>query len=508
MAAVAIGLGACHLFCGWNHAIYDHHGFRQAQTAISTYFLLEGGPWVAYETPVFGAPWSIPIEFPTFQLLTAGVVQLTGVHLEQAGRSVGVLFYVVAMFAVWALFGALEVGPACRLVPVALMAVSPLLLFWSRTLMIESTAAGLGALYLLFVARHLLMTSTRTNLVLGAVFGVLTALTKVTTFATFGLLAASLMVIELGGLRVPGQTGRVALLRRLGPAVLAFAGLPFAAGVAWVRYADHLRQLNPMANGFLTTAALQDWTFGTWEQKTAWSTWQKLLDSTVSLTVGHYGVLAVVLIAVLLLRHHRAMIALSLASYVMVFAIFTNLYFVHDYYGCGNAVALIIAVALVVVALVKAPRGRSQTIGVVLLIVLVAASFIRYRTHYFPLVRSNEDYFGTVLGEEIRRVTRADEVVLIYGNDWSAAIPYGARRRALMDPWNLPPDHPKKAAAIAATGRDRITAMVICGVRAQNLPFAQERVEYFGFHPEGRQVRQCTLYAKVFEQPSRGNGGR
>jgi hypothetical protein len=52
---------------GWNHTILDQYGFRQAQTAATLEYLVKGGPWFAYETPVLGPPWSIPFEFPLYQ---------------------------------------------------------------------------------------------------------------------------------------------------------------------------------------------------------------------------------------------------------------------------------------------------------------------------------------------------------------------------------------------------------------------------------------------------------
>ena len=43
--------------------------FRQAQTAISTYYIQQENNFsLAYPTPVLGKPWSIPMEFPFYQI--------------------------------------------------------------------------------------------------------------------------------------------------------------------------------------------------------------------------------------------------------------------------------------------------------------------------------------------------------------------------------------------------------------------------------------------------------
>lgn len=44
------------LILGLNKPLLDLHSFRQTQTAISVWRIMQGGPWLAYETPVLGAP--------------------------------------------------------------------------------------------------------------------------------------------------------------------------------------------------------------------------------------------------------------------------------------------------------------------------------------------------------------------------------------------------------------------------------------------------------------------
>src|SRR5215470_15813086 len=73
---------------GWTHGIFDAHPFRQTQTAVSVYWMLQGGPLLAYHTPVLGYPWAIPFEFPLYQWLVAGLVALSGASIEVAGRGV------------------------------------------------------------------------------------------------------------------------------------------------------------------------------------------------------------------------------------------------------------------------------------------------------------------------------------------------------------------------------------------------------------------------------------
>jgi hypothetical protein len=57
-------LFALSILClGLFQPLLDPFSFRQTQTALTTYWLVRGGPIFAYETPMGGYPWSIPFEF-------------------------------------------------------------------------------------------------------------------------------------------------------------------------------------------------------------------------------------------------------------------------------------------------------------------------------------------------------------------------------------------------------------------------------------------------------------
>jgi hypothetical protein len=51
--------------------ILDWYTFRQTQTALTSYWMCHGGFKLAYETPVGGYPWALPLEFPLYQYLVA-----------------------------------------------------------------------------------------------------------------------------------------------------------------------------------------------------------------------------------------------------------------------------------------------------------------------------------------------------------------------------------------------------------------------------------------------------
>jgi hypothetical protein len=86
------------LFKGWHGGIIDLHSFRQTQTAIAVTSLLKGGPWLAYETPVLGPPWSIPMDFPLYQWLVALTAKTGILPVEQSGRLISILMFLVTFY--------------------------------------------------------------------------------------------------------------------------------------------------------------------------------------------------------------------------------------------------------------------------------------------------------------------------------------------------------------------------------------------------------------------------
>ena len=83
-------------------AILELHSFRQTQTALTAYYLIQNGFSLRYETPVVGEPWSIPYELPIYQLAVATVSSVFDMHLTQTGRIMNMLFTVLACFPIYA----------------------------------------------------------------------------------------------------------------------------------------------------------------------------------------------------------------------------------------------------------------------------------------------------------------------------------------------------------------------------------------------------------------------
>jgi hypothetical protein len=150
------------------------------------------------------------------------------------------------------------------------------------------------------------------------------ALVKVTTYPTFGLAAAGILVWKCwsgdsGGFRKMENLRRF-LLPLFGLACLGLVTV--ATTSAWTRHADSIKMQNEIAKS-LTSKNLGTWNFGTIAQKTDPDNWAKLLDRSVPEAIGAIWVLGFLLGAGCFLQGKRAALLYQyyLASRLLVLAI-------------------------------------------------------------------------------------------------------------------------------------------------------------------------------------------
>ena len=120
--------------------LLEMHGFRQTQTALTSYWMIEDGWRLAYETPVAGYPWSIPMEFPIYQSIVALTTWLGSFNLDSTGRLVSFCFLLACAWPAFMIVRRLNLPSQVAWVFCALLWSSPIYLFWGRTFMIETAA--------------------------------------------------------------------------------------------------------------------------------------------------------------------------------------------------------------------------------------------------------------------------------------------------------------------------------------------------------------------------------
>lgn len=462
----------------WDASLLDRYEFRQLQTALTAYWIAEDGWQLAYPTPLFGPPWSIPMEFPTYQVITGAWHHLSGMPLEQSGRLVSVLMLFACLPALHDLLGLARLPHSRRLIIHALVLTAPIYLFYGRTFMIETTALCLGVWFLALLRRSLGYPSTSWIISTTAI-ATLAALTKVTTFVVFGLPAA---VMCLAAWRQPvAEYSRA----RIGFAAIVPALISLGTAWRWVRFSDGVKDSNPFS-GFLTARELQGWNFGSWSLRGDWSFWLHLQETVASHNLAE-GTFAVALLCLPFASSRARWIAgVAAAGFLAGPLVFANLYHLHDYYYAANALLLLSAAGLLLGSAWDNPRLPRGFSWLALGLMLSCQSYAYYRGyashHRHPA--PSPPALVNIIKERVPK----DGVVLIYGADWNPLLPYYAERRAVMVPGERQNETTVLEDIIAKMEPDNpavpFSAMIVHGAKLRtDQTFIHERATRFGSSP-------------------------
>jgi hypothetical protein len=348
---------------------------------------------------------------------------VTALHtpLEPTGRFVSVAFFLLCLVPTDVVLGRLRLSREGRLLTLCLLLVSPFYLFWSRTFMIESVALFFGLCYLAF-AMPVGEGRGAWWLIPAALTGGLAAVVKITTFVPFvGAVLLFWLAALARGARPNGRRWVV-----LAATVL----IPLALGVAWTRYADGVRDLNPLARLQMPTD-LRTWIFGTLAQRLAAESWAVLWER-FGLILGHLLIGLVGLTALGLARRRWTEAGACLLVALSAPLVFTNLHVVHEYYAYANGVFVLAALGMALAALVER-GGTYRRCAYSLLAAVIAVAVLRYQQWYYPKQAANHLHLAAV-SEVVRELTEPDDVIVVLGCDWSPELPFACRRRALMVP--------------------------------------------------------------------------
>jgi len=441
--------------------LLDQHAFRQCQTAISVPWLaadLDPRRMLVYETPILGAPWRVPFEFPLYQWLAAIVVRLTGWPVGQSCRIVAAVFHLACLWPLWRIVRTCGGTERLWTLLASLFLLAPVLHHWSRAALIETTAVFFSLEYLAAMVAW----SRRPapwRLAAAAAAAVPAVLVKVTTFPPFAVAAGiACLLAEWPRYRAAGRLVPAAV--RLLPAVVPLA-VALACLVPWLADADAVKRLNPIAAS-TTSAALGAWNYGTLIQKLSPQLWVgTVLLRAVPEAIGWPGLL--VLGAGLVAADRRArLVAGGLTGlFLLPFVLFTNLHMVHDYYQVANAPWLVAALAVVVESLSKR-LPQPAWIGLVLLCLGgQACESLRF---YLPMEQIDFSRDARLaVARRLKSELDRDDVAVFVGFDWSPEIAFYAERRAVYIPRMVSCDTLASIAADPArvTAGRRIGAMVV-----------------------------------------------
>jgi Dolichyl-phosphate-mannose-protein mannosyltransferase len=460
----------------WRSGFLPGHEFRQTHTALIAYYIdKENNFSVPYSTPLFGKPWSVPLEFPVYEwsvVLLSRAAQLP--HFE-AARTVSVTCFYLTLPAVWLLLGQLGLARPRRLLALALALTCPLYIFYSRAFLMESMVLMFSAWFLELFVRT--MRERRLHwLILCAVCGTGSALVKSTTFFVW-LLPAAIYGAGCLWREVRAGPGWKPALRAiiwgLGAVVLPCVSLFW-----WVKYTDAIKAPHPSAHIF-TSAELTKGNYGMYSLAAHLSpeTWRGLLGGWREAIMPPWVIALVLAIGIAFSRRERWHILGAAGLFLAAQSMFPFAYALQEYYFYACAVFLLGALGFALHGVLDS--GLPRWVRWAIVIVPFAAQLGTYLPgyHAFQSVRSNG---GTGLTDALRGITPEGSIIIVAGDDWSPIIPYYSQRKALMIRNGLEYDRPYLDRAFKDLKNEYVSALVLVKAQRTNQELVRHVAAQFG----------------------------
>jgi len=433
------------------------HEFRQTQTALITRTIDQNNDFsLAYETPLFGPPWRMPLEVPIYQWAVVGVMRVTDWPNVVAARVVTLTSFYLLLGAVFVLLGQVGLRRPERLLVLAVILLTPLYLFYSRAFMIDPMATMFSAW---FLAAFVEMMRRRSwGWWLGATLvGTAAGLLKSVVFLVWVLPAAMFGAWSLaqawreGGARSARDAAVWGVSVMLLPAILM---------KWWVAETDAVKEGNPLIEVF-TSANLGLGNFGTldWGARVSGEVWSAFIEIIRSgfnqpwLLGLMWGGLLVVA------KGMRPRIAGALGLFALPPLIAPYAYAWQDYYfySCGVFAAVATGLGLVWI-------GRQTHLPLVakagLMLVPFAGQIWSFYGDYFPrqkVVSEGGSHFKWVVRDHFPE----DSVIMVHGDDWAAMWAYYSHRRTMMIRSGMYKDQTYMDYAIAVLANELVDGLVV-----------------------------------------------
>ena len=506
------------------------HSFRQTQNAISSYYSVkEHGSIYNNVMPVLGKPWDLPTEFPFFQYAAGFLHWVSGLPLDAVGRTLSAAFWAACVAAsVW-LLRILGFSARDTWIPIIVLASSPLYLFWGATFMMETMALFFSLMFLVSATRcgqEMSVFSSKGAqasfvvnsrfliwFVFSAAMGVIASVQKGSTWViAYGI------AILLSGWHSRHLNGREAILRNLW--IVPLFVVPYAVARAWLEYGDSLKRLNPFARDMFVfgNPAFRNWNYGTWEQKVDPQTWSGIFmhmrqEIFVSIPpFDHLALLVCLGACAVCARRYLPLMTIFGIGFIAGPLMFTNLFYVHNYYLSATGLWLLLAVSIGLMGL----AARSQEalwprlVSAAVTCAIGVAGFVAWTTTCLPVLAAMpthqqlRDSWTTPVQSRVpdRRT------LLVVGNDWNPIALYYAERKGIAWPDNMLGEFPgtRLAESITLLSKEEAIGGVVFDNRLLtevNQPAIAKILDQLGMVKEGVQTPFGALFVAADLSPSK-----
>ena len=417
-----------------DYPLLDRHAFRQTQTALSAYWLMMDFDPLHYITPVLGAPWAVPFEFPLYQMMAAFLAKsLPFLGLDAALRVVSWCFSIAVVYPLYRITTRYAHDKVIGLTAVCFYLACPFYMFWGRTAMIESTALFFTLMCFWQLIR-LGDTPSWYFAALAAVFGVCAALVKVTTIPAY-MAAGYVHILVVQKNKISSDKYKISpknIFIFLLPGIISLL-----TAYVWYSYADQVKALNEYG-AYLTSKNLQNWNYGSLQQRLSEETWRKFWyrirhdifprESSAALLCG------IVIFFRYTSAKNKFFALASILLFTLPLLIFTSLHYVHDYYQISCAVALIAAAAFLIHPGEHTKLFKLHIIIVLCISIFLSCGFFKFRKDIISTSSQNTENETLIAAEIIKKNTNENSAILVYGWDWSSEVIYYSQRKGITMP--------------------------------------------------------------------------
>jgi hypothetical protein len=412
-----------------NAPIFGYHDWRQSHTAIIINNMTDRSSNILnYRAPILGEPSVIPQEFPVYQIVASGIDNfIKSSHIKMittdgVARGVAIFFSLGVLLVFFLIGKELTLPPHAILAALSCYLVTAGFIYWSRAVLIESTALFLASLFA-FLAIIYKKRGSFILFFLTLSIGILAALQKPTTWSFAALFIFLFILDDL----VKNKFKPKNLITLLGAGVFLITPLAFA--IIWNHHCDGLKETNYLANQYITSHAMKGWDFGTWEQKLNIQTYLTQL-SIVCDEIVPRQVLPFFLLLLFLGSRKNLYCIYALAAFLAGPLIFTNLFFEHAYYWYETSFWLFISLAISFASLLNEKRGGI----IVLLFCAVFGYFSYYSLGFYRDMIQYDSWAAKKTWDNIAKQTPKDGYMLILGYDWNPVVAYYCETKALYIP--------------------------------------------------------------------------
>ena len=404
---------------GWSNAV---GGIRESQTALTAYFLKQGGAFFKYETPIFGPPWSWPMELPIYQACVSYFSSFFEISIDSSCRFISLLSFFLIIIPTFKILDFFEYDDKFKKIFLILFSISPIYIYQSRNSLIEVFALLLSVSFIAFALTHIKY-NKKNDLIFAAIFATLAGLQKITTFIPAAFL---FLIIDLS-LVFKSKTKEHAY--RFFSHFFTFIFVPLLIVQIWVQYSDLIKIQNPISFEYLSSN-LKEFNFrtGKWLSSLTLSFWKDTLFRTaIHDILGHRFVFLISIFFAFLCKSKRYMF--FLLTFLSAPIIFTNLYVTHRYYLVAIGFYLILGTTIIFAKALSFKKIRP-----LLYLFLVYVIFINIKeyNHYYHPLQVQKNIALEHFAKKINENTTTSEVIIISGVGHDPTIPYLAKRRSIL----------------------------------------------------------------------------